>query len=481
MSEMLLKERVLMLLVILFACNANVLAQSGKVDSLKNIVNDADTINRRLWKSLAKSDSINKKIQNVSNSSGKLTAHVGIGVDSIQHIDAKAQTIQQQMQNKIDSLQQKIATPVAKVTGISGTTDTTIPSIEKSMSSIPTMNAPNVAEKINVDIPTTDLKLPSVNTGMSNINLPQSADLDKVHDLKEETGGIEGKLADADQYKGDLQKIKEGTSENLEKLPEVAEEKLSDIPEAGAASEAITKATAEQAKYEAMLQRYRDRKLLQDEISRKYKAVANDYVMQQSGKVQLAQKQLELSKYKANRIKSVKDVFKKQSDELDEKKFYQRLVPGIMWQLYTKDIVSADVSLQVGYRITPHLTTGLGGIYRLGFDKHFDYFVQGLQTFGGRVYADLAITKGLFAHSEFEAMKLHPSITTNTREPLSKRVYESYFGLGKRFNITRNVRGNVLGLYRVEYSGKLPAASKVSVRFGVEYVFRRPKKKLSGL
>jgi len=485
---MLQKARVFILLSFVFAFEANILAQRNTADSLKSIANKTDTLTQGLSKTLSKSDSIGEKIQNISDSSGKFA-------DSLKRVDAKARAIQQHTKNKVDSLQQKVSSPVAKLeekigqksnaaeklTGKSVAADTEIPSLEKSESSIPKLDASGVAEKLNADIPGTDLKLPSVDEGVPDINLQRTGDLDKVNGLKEEVSGVDGKLAGVDQYEGDLQKIKEGAPENLEKLPEVAEQKLTDIPEAGAASEEITKATAEQAKYEAMIQRYRDRKLLQDEISRKYKAVANDYVMQQADKVQLAQKQLELSKYKATRIKSIKDIFRKQSDELEEKKFYQRLVPGLMWQLYTKDFVSADVSLQVGYRVTPHLTAGIGGIYRLGFNKHFDYFVKGLQTFGGRAYTDLTISKGLFAHGEFEVLKLHPSITTNTREPLSKHVYESYFGLGKRFNITRNIRGNVLGLYRVEYSGKLPAASKVSARFGVEYVFRRPKKKLDGL
>jgi len=485
---MLRRARVFILLLVVFAFEANILAQSNTADSLKSIANKSDTLTHRLHKAVSKSDSVKSKVRNVSDSSGKLTTHAETGVDSVRQVNAKVQAIQQHTQNKIDSVRKKNSAPVTnleeklgqqsnvtgKLTGISGTVDTTLPSIDKSTSNIPNLNTPDVAEKLDVDIPGTDLKLPSANTKMSDINLPQT-------DLKEGISSIDGKLGDVDQYKGDLQNIKEGTPENLDKLPELAEQKLTDIPEAGAASEEITKATAEQAKYEAMIQRYQDRKLLQEEINRKYKAVANDYVMQQAGKLTQAQKQLELSKYKATRIKSVKDVFKRQSDELEEKKFYQRLVPGIMWQIYTKEFVSADVSLQVGYRFTPHLTAGIGGIYRLGFDKHFEYFVKGLQTFGGRVYTDLSISRGLFLHSEFEALKLHPSVSTNTHESLSKRVYESYFGLGKRFNITRNIRGNVLGLYRVEYSGKLPAANKVSVRFGIEYVFRRPKKKLTGL
>jgi hypothetical protein len=531
-----MSEKVYLLILILFACGANVQAQSdttrqrkllssrirevfhkaqpsrsdtlhktqssNNLDSLKNVVHGSDSSKERIsTKDLSESDTLKKELPRLPGPSMRVDGNTQHSTDSLQRdvdeLNAEAIKAQRYTQDKVDSIRERISKPVSnlkdkaetkiptiaeKKIEVPATEQLQLPSIKNESPSLSSMNTSGIPPDIKTDISTTDaLKLPSTDVKeVSNINLPQAADLDKVNDISDNLKSIDGTLGEPEKYEADLQSIKEGTPESMDKLSEQAEQKLTEIQE-GTASEEITKATEEQAKYEAMIQRYRDRKLLEEEISRKYKAVANDYIMQQAGKVQGAQKQLELSKYKATRIKSVKDVFKKQSDELEEKKFYQRLVPGITWQIYTKDFVSADVSLQVGYRVTPRLTTGIGAIYRLGFDKQFDFFVKGLKTFGGRAYLDMTIVKGLFAHAEFEALKLHPTTNLNTNEAFSNKLYESYFGFGKRFNITRNVRGNVLGLYRVEHAGKLPAASKVSVRFGIDYVFRRPKKKLSGL
>jgi hypothetical protein len=79
-------------------------------------------------------------------------------------------------------------------------------------------------------------------------------------------------------------------------------------------------------------------------------------------------------------------------------------------------------------------------------------------------------------------LKVDPALTIPAAaEPIEDRAYASYFGLGKRFNITRNLRGSILGLYRLEYEGELPGVNKISARFGMEYVFRRARKKLPGL
>jgi hypothetical protein len=44
------------------------------------------------------------------------------------------------------------------------------------------------------------------------------------------------------------------------------------------------------------------------------------------------------------------------------------------------------------------------------------------------------------------------------------------------FNLSRKVKGNVLGLYRLEHEGYLPATQKIAVRVGFDYVIRKEKK-----
>lgn len=460
------------------------------LDSLKNTLYESDTL-----KDPTKSDTLRKDVIYLPNQLDKVHINAQHSTDSISqsvaNLNRKAEDVQRYTQNKTDSLQQKIIRSTAKLkdkteSELPGIAEKglQLPSVEKQIPSITPVNSSDLSPNLKTNIPDTKaLQLPStkLNANLSDVNLPQTTDFDKISNIPGELEGIDGKLGEVDNYQTNLQNIKENAPENLDKLSEQAEQRLTEVPDVGTVSKEIARATEGQARYEAMVQRYRDRKLLEEEISRKYKAVANDYVTQQAEKIQNAQRELELSKYKATRVKSVKDVFKKQSDELEGKKFYQRLVPGLNWQIYNKGFVSSDISLQVGYRLTPRLTSGIGIVYRVGFDKKFDSFVKGMNTFGGRVYADMLVVKGLFLHGEFEALRQDASYMIYMNEPVSRRVCESNFGLGKRFNITRNIRGGILAIYRVEYQGALPAANKINVRMGIDYVFRRAKKKLNGL
>jgi hypothetical protein len=469
---------------------AQSLSINNNLDSLRNSRYENNTLKDKIsGKDLSKSDTLRKDVIHL-NATDSLQKNVA-------DLNRKTEDIQRYTQNKVDSLQEKIVRSTAKLrdktgnelSGIKGRggdipdgKKLQLSSVEKQIPSTTSIHSPDLSLNLKANIPGTTVLQPpftNINTDLSDVNLPQTTDLDKVSNIPGELEGINGTLGKVDNYQMDLQKIQINDPENLDKLSELAEQRLTEVPDVGAASKEISRATEEQAKYAAMVERYRDRKLLEEEISRKYKAVANDYVTQQAEKVQDAQKQLELSKYKARRAKSLKDVLKKQSDELEGKELYQRLVPGLNWQIYNKGFVSSDISLQTGYRLTPRLTSGVGIVYRVGFDKKFDSFVKGMKTFG--IYVDMLVMKGVFLHGEFEALRQNVSYIAYMNEPASRRVYESNFGLGKRFNITRNIRGGILAIYRIEYQGSLPAANKVNVRMGIDYVFRRAKKKLNGL
>ena len=358
--------------------------------------------------------------------------------EKLDRLNAKTVLVQDYTGSKLDSVNQKINHPTEFIRDKTKGIVRKVPLNEKVQhANISDVSMPDIGPEVSTDVNLpTDLKIPALEE--TSLNPPD------ITGLSENVPDINGGLTEVRQYEGDLQKIKEGTQQDPDKLAELAEQKVSEISAVNDASQEITKATEEQAKYEAMVQRYRDQKLIQEEIDRKYKGVANDYIMQQSEKVNAARDKLNISKYKKHGLGSVKEIFKKQSDELEGKKFYQRLVPGLNWQLYNKGFVSSDISLQLGYRLTPRFTSGIGIVYRVGFDKKFDSFVKGMNTFGGRVYADMLIVKGLFLHGEFEALRQDASYTAYMNEPVSRKVCESNFGLGKRFNITRNI-GNLQG------------------------------------
>ena len=79
-----------------------------------------------------------------------------------------------------------------------------------------------------------------------------------------------------------------------------------------------------------------------------------------------------------------------------------------------------------------------------------------MNIFGGRTYIDWTFRKGLYLHGEFEALRvkidpINPQPATN--EVIDDHSYNAYDGIGKSFNISRRVKGSVLGVYRFELDG----------------------------
>jgi hypothetical protein len=134
-----------------------------------------------------------------------------------------------------------------------------------------------------------------------------------------------------------------------------------------------------------------------------------------------------------------------------------------------------DWGLQLGYRFTGRLTTGIGGTYRTGFSKSYDSFVKGLHVYGGRVYSDFLVRKGLFVHGEFEMLNTSDFITRTAEIP-DASVWGSNIGIGKQYNLSKRIKGSIIALYRLEFNGHLPEQSKVNLRMGFHLKAKRKKK-----
>jgi hypothetical protein len=430
--------------------------------------------------------------------------------EQIKSIDTKLSGAEQKVQNKVDSLQNKLTAPLTKIQDrvgdeiikvnkeglqIPGTEQLKVPGIDMPgaeikgidlpESSLPGMDTKlpglNAGQSLGKDLPAVgDVKvpdgLPDVKEGLTGMDLPATDELGKINDLSGEAGKLDGQLGELDKYEGDIKNLKDGA--DLEKLDVEAEEQLNRVHQLKGLNAEMDKAKQMQAQQTALLQRYRDKKLLQEEITRKASNVANDYLGQHTAAVKSAQAQLAKSKKGLSAIKNVKDVFKKKSDELDGKKFYQRLVPGVTLQMHNNKVFNVDLATQIGYRLTPRFTAGVGFTYRAAINDKFKYLVSSEGVYGTRTYFDFAALKGIYVHGEFEYLKLNPKKFSQplTQEPDRTTVCASYFGLGKKFNISRKIKGSIVGLYRVEYSGSLPTMNKLNVRLGFDYVIRKYKK-----
>ncbi len=432
--------------------------------------------------------------EKVSEAEEKLNESISKVEQKIGDIENKATSAITDRTSKVESQLNRVTGEQLKLPDVQEKLD--LPKVEFPKEALPALktDVPNLnlqQNDLNLD-PSLKTNIPAVDgSAISNLgekaNVPGTntsslGELDKVGEIGGQIKDIDQNLAVAEEYEKELQKIKEGDLTEMEKIPGEAEKQIGQLDQVKGLSDEINKASAQQAQYEAMIKKYQDKKLLQEEMMRKVANVANDELAKHAAQVQQAQNKLSKAKRGVGQIKSVKDIFKVKSDELVGKKFYERLVPGLTTQVYNKDYFQMDIALQLGYRFMPRVTAGVGATYRVGFDKKFDYFVHNEEVYGGRTYLDFAIKSGIFLHGEFEALKFRPqqsAVTPTLKESAPKAVYGSYFGIGKRFNISRQIRANVTTLYRVEYEGKLPSMSKLNIRMGFDYMFGNRRRKFN--
>jgi hypothetical protein len=448
---------------------------SSKLDSLKNLA--------RLPVISIPGDSLGRKPQSAVAGLNEKVNGAASGVQS------KTDSLGKRITGTTDKIREGIEKKATAVIGGN-------PSLpDGKLPSVPGINVPVIegnVPSIGSDLPALngqpfpDTKLSSVSSEIPTIEkieqpalaLPKVSDEIKIpgeiDQLKQQTDKAGESLKEVQQYKDEVKTAQEQGLKDAEKLPETAEEKVADLPKVKGAKKGIGAATAKQQEYEAMINRYKDKKLVQAEMKRKMTNVVNDQLNQQTPALKEAQASFSKSKklYKdANSLSSA--VKKKQASAMQGKSFGQRLVPGITFQSYNRSVYTMDWGLQLGYRFTGRLTAGIGGIYRTGFSKSYDSFIKGLHVYGGRVYSDFLVRKGFFLHGEFEMLNTSDFITRTAEIP-DASVWGSNIGIGKQYNLSKRIKGSIIALYRLEFNGHLPEQSKVNLRMGFD--LKRKKK-----
>jgi hypothetical protein len=151
------------------------------------------------------------------------------------------------------------------------------------------------------------------------------------------------------------------------------------------------------------------------------------------------------------------------------KPLYERLVPGITLQVYNKDVFTIDWGLQLGYKFSNRLIGGAGGVYRMNVSDKYESYVNSPGIYGYRLFGNFGIKKGFYVHGEFESLHLSTFVHPQTQlEVPTHAAYSAYFGIGKRYDISKKLRGSAIILYRVEFKGDIPSMSKINLRIGFD-------------
>lgn len=288
----------------------------------------------------------------------------------------------------------------------------------------------------------------------------------KVNYLHQQPPNVSDNFKTAEDYKKKIPETRIDSIADKNEAALQAEKQVQDLSEVKTMKEGVGKVTSKQAEYEEMMQRYSDKKLVEAEIRRKMKNVASDKVNQFTPAINEAQNKL----LKGRRIQldsaSTKAIRKTLRSAMASEPLANRLQSGLVLQLYNRTLYSVDFGLQLGYRLSSKITTGIGGVYRLGYHKDYSSYVRSMHVYGGRLYGDVTVKSGFFAHVETELLRSKNMIFTST-EGIDDYVLSSSFGIGKQYTLSKRLKGNILLLYRAELEGHLPEQSKVNIRIGL--------------
>jgi len=422
-----------------------------------------DSIEQKLNKPL---DKVNSKISSIEKPIEQKVEGINKAID--QKTDKLQTGIQQGFDKATDG------TAKAPIEGLDAP-DINLPSKPANVSGID-ISSPNIpglsTDLPGVTVPKETLKLPETKLNIdqlkekANLNI---SEMNKVKDAKGEMGKVDSKLAEVEKYERELKGLKNLDSASIENASKKAEERIMNLDQMKGVKEQTQVLTKQQAEFNALTVRYKDKKLLQQEITRKAKDIANEKLNQNTPEVKEAMTVLNKSK------SSLKEILNKKNNSLAGKPIGQRLIPGITLQSYKRDVFMIEFGAQVGYRLTGRLRTGVGGVYRVGFSETYPAFVKGLSIYGGRLYVEFLIRKGIYFHAENELLIVTYSLNQAPEE--KQFVLGGYFGIGKQFNISKKLKGHTMALYWMDFSGRLLDQSKINLRLGFDLRTEKKKRK----
>ncbi len=410
-----------------------------------------------------KVDSLGKLKLPTEKYTKKLDSLNNVRIETVKKVEGKIQSIKQEATEKINSipLPPELQSKVSALTG----------SLDKlSLSSLSSgINSPIDLKDINTSldqiIPSTDLK-----------DIPNLPSAEGLGDVSKNVGSVSDLTSGVSEQAGTLQQgageITQGVSQvnNIDQLAESQVQKLDgvkDLKEATGNLPVTTMPTEEQAK---------------EQVLQQVQTVAIDHF---AGKQEVLQAAMDkLAKYKAKyeSLPSVGDAKKRLFNDLKGKPFIERIVPGIQFQILSKQgNLLVDFNAYAGYRLTSKFTSGLGWNQRVAYNYDRHNFNAQARIFGPRVFTEYKLGKGFFPRIEVEVMNTAIPPYTAPNQAIDSRsrewVVSSFIGLKKEYRFFKNVKGTTtIMLNAFHPRNKNLYGDVVNARFGFEFPMKREGK-----
>lgn len=381
----------------------------------------------------------------------------------MKEVNGKQKELLDKTQNRISAWKQKVQTRLDSLGIKRDVPGARIPTGDLPGANLPSANLPGVSE---LNIPDLDFpEMPSLDVkDFSEMEL--SPDLSKINadlpfstpeglsGIQENLTGIKEKVSGLGELKSNPDKVIEQAVSGLDGVKEM--EKFNDL-----------KNPMDQLPTNN-----------QDAVKEKLKKQAMNHF---AGKEELLTNTMEqVSKYKQkySNVQSLKDLPKKSTNEMKDKPFIERLVPGISFQYQFNNNYLLDIYSYAGYRLTGRITAGLGWNQRLARDKDNTYWNHKASIYGPRAFGNYRLGKGFIAQIEMETMNAFVSYSRTDPE-IGKRewVWGTMTGMKKEYRITKNFKGTVLVLYNIiDPRHKSPYNDRLNTRIGFEYTIKKKQK-----
>ncbi|MGC3945458.1 MAG: hypothetical protein QM762_13245 [Chryseolinea sp.] len=428
----------------------------SRVDSLSRLSLSDNKLTSRL-------DSINQRLGSLHQEfESKISATKNQAMDKLGKIE-----VPPEWQSQVNELQTSISKMVPGE--VSGNLSFDVPGIDVLTKGLPSLSSvgtsgitdalkipKGIATPDNLAIPNTNI--PNVNAPLpTNLSMPgtdQVSQLAKVSDVTEQS----------QKALGDLNAIK------AQPIDKIAESKMTSLDE--------VKEIQKRAKLEGV-EAIQSPEALKAEMKRQAQAVAVDHFSDKQAELKAAMEKISKYKLKYNEMKSITDLAKKPSNPLKEKKFYERLLPGVGFQILKKNNdILVDFNPYVGYKITSKIVAGVGWNQRAAYNWDQKSFSPQSRIYGPRLYGEYNLSKGFSPRLEVEVMNtLVPPTTVKQGDPYDRQwVPGAFAGIKKQYKIYKQLRGTATVMFRLyDPKRQSPYGDVVNARFGLEYVLKKKK------
>lgn len=378
----------------------------------------------------------------------------------------------------------------------------------------------NLPDKSDLSLPNTDLGIdqPDLNTDLNldiNIDLKDKLDTDAVESLKEkanideytdkldkakdvpkdkmdkvkeidEIQEVTEKLGKAKEiggeiegYQEELEKVKEGDFESLEKKAEEQAGNLKAIQELQSQRAEFDKMKGDHEGFKKEMEQYQDTAFVKQMVKEKVSEMVVEHFAEQQGVLKSAQTKLLMYKGKYKSLPSIKDIPKRKPNPYKGKSLKERIAPGSQIEVQrANNYTGIDLAPFVGYKINDRLSVYGGYLYRITFNNDEKSFVfdEPSSVYGPRVFANYKVYKGFFATLAFDRLRTHvPRLATGS-ETTSAWINGGFVGVGKQYKFAKKVNGSIQGLFNFLHDANSPYQKKFNVRMGFELEWKKKAK-----